>query len=98
MNKEKNQKPGAKNKVSFDPESGKIKADIPLSAYTKNDDALNPSLNKIGQGTGTHEVDINRQTDLELGALADPGGIEPASDQEFLEEMGDKIEKKQNGR
>ncbi len=91
---EKKHQAGAKNEVALNPETPEIKGDIPLSAYTQNHDALNPAFNKTGQGIGTHEVDINQQTDLELGALVDPGGIDPASDQEFLEEMSNNIAKK----
>jgi hypothetical protein len=96
-NSEKNHKVGDKNKVTMNPETREIHADIPLSAYTKNDDSLNPTLNKMGQGIGTHEVDVNKQTDLELGALADPGGIDPSTDQEFLEEMSQKVEENREG-
>ncbi|MGE5581872.1 MAG: hypothetical protein ACM3X9_04960 [Bacillota bacterium] len=82
-----------RNKVTIDQETGEIESERPLSAYTRNDDALNPTLNRLGQGIGTHEADVNKQTDLELGALADPGGIDPAADSEFMEIMKPNIEK-----
>ncbi len=93
--KEKNIDPELNNKVTLDPETGEIKADKALKDYTNDDDALNPVLNRKGQGIGTHEVDINKQTGLELGALADPGGVDPSSDQNFLEDMKKQIKKNQ---
>ena len=95
MVKAKQRDSDLKNKLTLDPETKEIKSDRPLSAYTANDDALNPTLNTQGQNIGTHATDINKQTDLELGAIADPGGIDPAADREFLEDMKDHIEKKQ---
>ena len=59
-----------------------------------NYDALNATY---GQGgiRGTHITDINKQTDLELGGLMDPGGIDAAMDQQFLENMAKNIKKNQ---
>ena len=64
---------------------------------TKND-VLSTVLNQKRQGIETHSVDIKHQTDLELGALADPGVIEPASHHDFLEQMSDKITEMREGR
>ncbi len=51
-----------------------------------NKDALNANFYN-GQVQGTHGTNINTQTDLELGGLMDPGGIDPAMDEQYLQKM-----------
>lgn len=51
-----------------------------------NYDAVNADLTS-SQVKGTHETNINQHTDLELGGLADPGGLDPALDREFMRKM-----------
>ncbi|HEY8463437.1 MAG TPA: hypothetical protein VIM29_05345 [Bacillota bacterium] len=58
-------------------------------------DALNPTVGGGGQLAGSHRTDINEQTNLNLGAVADPGGIDPASDRQMLRNMKRNIDKHQ---
>jgi hypothetical protein len=57
-------------------------------------DALNANL-AGGQMSGSHVTDINTQTDLELGGIVDPGGIDPAMDREHLENIKKNMKKNQ---
>ncbi|HEX3047485.1 MAG TPA: hypothetical protein VHY08_22225 [Bacillota bacterium] len=57
-------------------------------------DALNANL-AGGQMTGSHMTNVNSQTDMELGGIADPGGIDPAMDREFLENIKKNMKKNQ---
>jgi hypothetical protein len=59
-------------------------------------DALNPNIASGGQVSGTHDVDINEQTNIELGALANPGGMDPAVDSQQMKEDFTIIRKKHN--
>ena len=49
-------------------------------------DALNANFAQ-GQMRGSHITNINTQTDLELGGIEDPGGVDPASDKQYLKNM-----------
>lgn len=72
--------------LTSDEVSGEIKDDTPMNAVADRNDALNPMVGAAGQAGGSHQVDVNQQTDLELGALADPGGMDPAYEEEKMEE------------
>jgi hypothetical protein len=56
-------------------------------------DALNANFVK-GEVRGTHDVNINSQTDLELGGIADPGGIDPAYEEQLMAASMRKIREK----
>lgn len=53
-------------------------------------DAVNAGL---GQGglQASHTTNINTQTNLELGGLEDPGGLDPALDNQYLHDMKKKL-------
>lgn len=57
-----------------------------------NFDAVNANLVNGGMG-GSHETNINTQTNLELGGLVDPGGLDPAMDRQFLKNMKKNLKK-----
>jgi hypothetical protein len=57
-------------------------------------DALNANL-AGGQMAGSHVTNANTQTDLELGGIADPGGIDPAMDEQYLKNMRKNLKKNQ---
>ncbi|HYH03124.1 MAG TPA: hypothetical protein VEC37_08495 [Bacillota bacterium] len=66
-------------------------------ALTGDDDydALNPLVGGGGQMAGSHETNINEQTNLNLGAVANPGGLDPAQDRQMLKNMKENIQKHQ---
>jgi hypothetical protein len=57
-------------------------------------DALNANFNQ-GEVQGSHVTNINTQTDLELGGIEDPGGLDPALDKQFLKNMKKNIKQNQ---
>ena len=98
-NKEANKESDLKHGASCSADAGEVKDAMLLNAMEDgNDDydAVNPNIGRGGQVQGSHNVNVNEQTDLELGALADPGGLDPASDRKFLQEMKDNINKNEN--
>ncbi|HEX7713567.1 MAG TPA: hypothetical protein VF531_06065 [Bacillota bacterium] len=85
--------PDGEPEVTMDQETGKIRARGFFKNMVSNHDALNPGLER-GQMEGSHPVDVNAQTDINLGALADPGGMDPAMDRSFLEGMRESVKKR----
>ena len=82
----------SKADVRLNRKTGEIETDNPMLSGLSNSgqyDALNPNL-KGGQMQGSHSVNINTQTDLELGAIANPGGLDPAFEKE---QMADQMKK-----
>jgi hypothetical protein len=59
-----------------------------------NYDALNANFTQ-GEMRGSHITNINTQTDIELGGLEDPGGIDPVRDKEYLKNMKNHIKTNQ---
>lgn len=57
-------------------------------------DALNANFAQ-SQMRGSHITNINTQTDLELGGIEDPGGLDPARDKEYLKDMKKNIKENQ---
>ena len=59
-----------------------------------NYDALNANFTQ-GEMRGSHITNINTQTNLELGGMEDPGGLDPVRDKEYLKDMKKNIKKNQ---
>lgn len=78
--KEKNM--SMKRLADTEDEATRIMGDFVNRATHNDRDALNPILGPGGQVVGSHEVNANEQTDLDLGGIADPGGLNPAMDME----------------
>ena len=91
-----NKKTNPKHGESCFADAGEVKDAMLLNALEVGDDEydavdLNPG--RANQVHGRDNVNISQQTDLELGALEDADGLNPANDQQFLHEMKDKTKK-----
>ena len=96
MGKKRNRSRQEEQKVCED-DAMEVKNAMLNMALTGDDeyDALNPIVGGGGQMAGSHETNINEQTNLNLEAVANPGGLDPAQDRQMLKNMKKNIEKHQ---